>query len=78
MGDGLRSVSTLNYNFNIGKNNVFSALLGNEVLKSDSESSQITGRGYPSTFDYDTTMGLIHPSSPASTVSISYPLRFFN
>ena len=36
MGDGLRSVSTLNYNFNIGKNNVFSALLGNEVLKSDS------------------------------------------
>lgn len=72
MGDGLRSVSTLNYNFNIGKNNVFSALLGNEVLKSDSESSQITGRGYPSTFDYDTTMGLIHTATTSFSATNSY------
>ena len=72
MGDGLRSVSTLNYNFELGKNNLFSVLLGNEILKSDSESSQITGRGYPGTFDYDTTMGLIHTATTSFSATNSY------
>ena len=47
-------------------------MLGNEVLKSDSESSQITGRGYPSTFDYDTTMGLIHTATTSFSATNSY------
>ncbi|MFV0538714.1 MAG: SusC/RagA family TonB-linked outer membrane protein [Dysgonomonas sp.] len=73
--EGLRSVSTLNYNFNIGENNAFSALIGNEITKNESESTQITGRGYPDTFDYETTMGLIHTAtySLSSSNSIGVP-----
>ena len=65
-------VTTLNYNFNIGKNHTFSALLGNEILKSDSESSQISGRGYPDTFDYDTTMGLIHTATTSLSANNNF------
>lgn len=72
ISDGLRSVTTLNYNFNIGKNHTFSALLGNEILKSDSESSQISGRGYPDTFDYDTTMGLIHTATTSLSANNNF------
>lgn len=73
--EGLRSVSTVNYNFDLGKDHVFSMLLGNEVLKSESESSKIEGRGYPSTFDYKTTMGLIHTAttSLSTTNKIEVP-----
>lgn len=72
ISDGLRSVTTLNYNFNIGKSHAFSALLGNEILKSDSESSQISGRGYPNTFDYDTTMGLIHTATTSLSANNNF------
>ena len=72
ISDGLRSVTTLNYNFNIGKNHTFSALLGNEILKSDSESSQISGRDYPDTFDYDTTMGLIHTATTSLSANNNF------
>ncbi len=75
MSEGFRSVSTVNYNFNIGDNNSFSVLLGNEILKSKSESSQLSGRGYPDNFDYKTAMGLIHTATTSfsSTNSISVP-----
>lgn len=72
ISDGLRSVTTLNYNFNIGKSHAFSALLGNEILTSDSESSQISGRGYPNTFDYDTTMGLIHTATTSLSANNNF------
>lgn len=71
LGDGLRSVTTLNYNFNVGNNNTFSVLLGNEVLKSESESSSISGRGYPDNFDYETTMGLISTATTSLSASNS-------
>ncbi|MEQ2602360.1 SusC/RagA family TonB-linked outer membrane protein, partial [Phocaeicola vulgatus] len=47
-------------------------LLGNEILKSDSESSQISGRGYPDTFDYDTTMGLIHTATTSLSANNNF------
>lgn len=73
--EGFRSVSTLNYNFDFGKNHTFSVLLGNEVSKSESENSRMDGRGYPDNFDYKTTMGLIHTAtySYSSTNSIEVP-----
>lgn len=77
LSKSMRSVTTLNYNFNIDNNNSLSVLLGNEVLKSESESSRISGRGYPETFDYKTTMGLIHTAttSLAVTNSVAVPDR---
>ncbi|MCD8031336.1 MAG: TonB-dependent receptor [Bacteroides sp.] len=75
LSEGFRSVSTLNYNFTVGDKQSFSVLVGNEVLKSGSESSQLTGRGYPDTFDYKTTLGLIHTAtgSFSATHSIAVP-----
>lgn len=60
---GFRSVSTLNYKFDINESNTFSILLGNEVLSSESESTRLEGRDYPDSFGYDDTMGLIHTAS---------------
>ena len=70
--EGLRSVTTLNYNFNLGEKHVFSVLAGNEVLTSESESSSMTGRGYPDTFDYKTTMGLIHTATHSFSANNSF------
>ncbi len=74
---GYRSVSTLDYKFDLGEKNVFSILLGNEVSKMNSESTRIDGRGYPQTFDYETTMGLVHTAttSMSSTNSIGVPIQ---
>ena len=74
---GLRSVTTLNYDFKAGEANKFSVLLGNEVLTSSSESSMLTGRGYPDTYDFDKTMGLIHmaTTSFSATNSLGVPER---
>lgn len=63
VSDGLRSVTTLNYAFNVNKQHDFSILLGNEITKSASESSKMEGRGYPERFDYETTMALIHTAT---------------
>lgn len=68
---GFRSVSTLSYNFKIGENNAFMALLGNEILNAESESSVIAGRGYPDTFDYATTIGLIQTATSSLSTSNS-------
>lgn len=74
-GSSLRSTSTLNYNLDINKDNKITLLLGSEILKYTSESSQITGRGYPDNFDYNSTIGLIQTatSSLSSTNSIAVP-----
>lgn len=77
VSDGLRSVTTLNYLFDLGKNHSFNALVGNEILTSDSESSTLNGRGYPDTFDYDRTMGMIHTATTSFSMSnaLSVPNR---
>lgn len=72
LSEGLRSVTTLNYDFSIGRNHRFSVLLGNEILESESESSNLSGRGYPDTFDYGTTMGLIHTATDSYSAVNSY------
>lgn len=69
--EGFRSVSTLNYDFNLGKNNKFSALVGTEVLNNESEYTQIEGRGYPETFDYETSIGLIHTATTSLSTNNS-------
>lgn len=71
MSDGVRSVTTVNYLFDLGKHHSFNVLLGNEILTSDSESSSLSGRGYPDTFDYDRTMGMIHTATTTSSMSNS-------
>ena len=80
---GLRSVSTLNYKFDINESNKFNILLGNEILKNKSEATDLEGRGYPDDFDYDKTMGLIHTAttSYSSSNNIAVPsetISFFS
>ncbi|MFV0376435.1 MAG: TonB-dependent receptor [Mangrovibacterium sp.] len=88
--EGYRSVTTLNYKFNIGEDNAFTVLLGNEVLNSEGENTTVEGRGYPDTFDYETAVNLVHTATnslstinsvavPAHTISyfgrINYSLK---
>lgn len=77
VGSSFRSTSTLNYNLEINKSNKLTMLLGNEILKSSSEYSQISGQGYPTNFDYNTTIGLIQAAttSLASSNSIGMPIN---
>ena len=74
-GNGLRWLNTLNYNFNINKIHSFGILAGHEMLKSDSEYSQMTGNGYPKNFDFETTMGMIQTATRTFTAmnSIGVP-----
>lgn len=67
--EGIRSVTTLNYLFDLGKDHAFNILLGNEVSHSESESSTIEGRGYPDTFDYDRTISMIHTATTSTSMS---------
>ncbi|MBQ8520784.1 MAG: TonB-dependent receptor [Bacteroides sp.] len=71
ISEGLRWVSTLNYLFDLGKNHQFNVLGGYELLTSESESSSMSGRGYPDTFDYDRTIGMIHTATNTSSFSNS-------
>lgn len=77
ISDGIRSVTTLNYNTNFGKGHDFSILVGNEFANTDSESSRMNGRGYPDRFDYETTMALIHTATTSfsATNSVANPGR---
>lgn len=70
--ESLRSVTTLNYDWQVNENNKLSFLLGNEVLKSESESTQVYGRGYPDNFDYKTTLGLIQTAQDQTSFSNQY------
>ncbi|WP_205461870.1 TonB-dependent receptor [Mangrovibacterium lignilyticum] len=81
-GESLRSVTTLNYELNLNENNRLSFLLGNEILKSNSETTTVYGRGYPDNFDYETTLGLIQTANTATSFSNefsvpSHTLSFF-
>ncbi|GHT60419.1 SusC/RagA family TonB-linked outer membrane protein [Bacteroidia bacterium] len=62
-GDGynLRWATTANYEIQgLGKNHKASALLGNEVLMSNSNSSVIDGNGYPAGWTMDQAFGMIN------------------
>ena len=60
-GYGIRWATTLNYQAQgLGEDHNLSFLLGNEVLASKSNSSKITGAGFPSEFDMDRAFGLIN------------------
>jgi len=69
IGSNFRSTSTVNYNLDINKDNRLTVLLGNEVLKNSSESSQIYGKGYPSNYDYNTTIGLIQTANTTTSMT---------
>ncbi|WP_321322653.1 TonB-dependent receptor [Labilibaculum sp.] len=79
--ESFRSVTTLNYEFNLGESNKLSFLLGNEILKSKSTTLEVKGKGYPENFDYKTTTGLIQTGetlTPLNTVGTpSHSLSFF-
>jgi TonB-linked SusC/RagA family outer membrane protein len=69
MSDGVRSVTTVNYSFEKDKIHALNVLLGNEIITSNSESSYLTGRGYPDTFDYKRTIGMIQTATTSSSMS---------
>lgn len=77
ISEGLRSVTTFNYNKTLGDTHDFSILIGNEFINTDSESSKLEGRGYPDRFDYKTTIALIHTAttSYSSINTINNPGR---
>ena len=59
-GYGVRWSTTLNYEVQgLGENHDLTLLAGNEVLASKSNSSRITGAGFPSEFDMERAFGLI-------------------
>ena len=60
-GYGLRWATTLNYEVQgLGEDHSLTLLAGNEVLASKSNSSKITGAGFPTEFDMDRAFGLIN------------------
>ena len=73
--EGLRSLTTINYDFQLGKAHKFSVMLGNEILETESESSSLSGTGFPDTFDFETAMGLIHTATQqfSATNSVGVP-----
>ncbi|MBQ6209564.1 MAG: TonB-dependent receptor [Prevotella sp.] len=59
-GYGVRWATTVNYEVQgLGEDHSLSLLVGNEVLASKSNSSKVTGAGFPSEFDMDRAFGLI-------------------
>lgn len=58
-----RNVTTLNYTKDFDKNNTLNALLGYELNTSEGESSSLTGRGYPSSYDCEHTIANIHTAT---------------
>jgi len=68
-GKGLRWVNTLTYDFDVADIHHFNLMVGQEILESQSEYSTLRGNGYPDSFDYDTTIGLIHTATTSYTSS---------
>lgn len=76
-GTGLRWLNTLNYSVELNKIHSLNFLLGHEFIKSDSESSQLAGYGFPDNFDYDTAIGMINTATRSFSAinSIAVPTR---
>ena len=65
-GYGVRWASTLNYEVQgLGEDNSLSFLVGNEVLASKSNSSEMYGYGYPIEFDMEDAFGMINMTTPS-------------
>ena len=64
-GYGLRWATTVNYELQgLGEDNTLSFLVGNEILASKSNSSEINGAGYPEEFSMDDAFGMISMTTP--------------
>lgn len=80
-GYGVRWATTLNYEVQgLGEDNSLSFLVGNEVLASKSNSSEIYGYGYPSEFTMEDAFGMINMTTPSLgkdyfTASVGTPSR---
>ena len=76
-GTGLRWLNTLNYNLTLNKIHSLGFLLGHELIKSNSESSQLAGYGYPDNFDFETTIGMINTATRSFSAinTIAVPTR---
>lgn len=76
-GTGLRWLNTLNYNVSLNKIHSLNFLLGHELIKNNSESSQLAGYGYPDNFDYETAIGMINTATRSFSAinSIAVPTR---
>ena len=71
IGENIRSTTTMNYNVDINKENRLTMLLGTEFLKSNSESSQIYGKGYPDNYYFRSTIGQIQTASTTTSMTNS-------
>lgn len=76
-GTGLRWLNTLNYNLSLNKIHSFNFLLGHELIKNNSESSQLAGYGYPDNFDYETAIGMVNTATRSFSAinTIGVPTR---
>jgi len=62
----VRSATTLNYQVQgLGQDHSLSFLLGNEILAAKSNSTQIIGAGYSSSFDFNRAFGMINMTDPS-------------
>ena len=65
-GYGVRWASTLNYEVQgLGEDNNLSFLVGNEVLASKSNSTEMYGYGYPAEFTMEDAFGMINMTTPS-------------
>lgn len=64
---GLRWVTTGNYMFDLKEIHSFNILAGYELLRSENESTYAEGRGFPSTFDYDHAIAMMHTATYSSS-----------
>lgn len=65
-GYGVRWATTLNYEVQgLGDNHNLSFLVGNEVLASKSDYTEIYGVGYPEGFTMDDAFGMINMTTPS-------------
>ena len=70
-GYALRWASTLNYEVQgLNSDHRLSFLLGNEILKSNTNSTYIKGAGYPSGFSMDDAFGMINMTNVAYEANI--------
>ena len=76
-GKGLRWLNTLNYNFSVADIHSFGIMAGHEWIENKSESTQLSGNGYPDNADFNTVMGMIHTASRSFSAfnSIGVPSR---
>lgn len=74
---GVRWLNNLTYAFELNKIHKFNIMVGHELINSEGESTYLSGRGYPDSYDYNTTMGLIQNATESfsATNMINVPSR---